>query len=118
MAELNATNNALVRSYAWGLDLSGTMDEAGGVGGLLWVNDASTINSQPSTHFVSYDGNGNVTALVDAGSGNETARYEYGPFGDLTKRGRFLVLTTSCLGAHSRSWPASYEWNIPAQFIT
>jgi len=84
VAELNATNNALVRSYAWGLDLSNTEQDAGGVGGLLWVNDASTLGSN-STHCVAYDGNGNVTALVDAGSGNETARYEYGPFGDLTQ---------------------------------
>jgi YD repeat-containing protein len=37
IVELNATNNALVRTYVWGLDLSGTMDGAGGVGGLLWV---------------------------------------------------------------------------------
>ena len=85
VAELNATNNAVIRTYAWGLDLSGTMQGAGGVGGLLWVNDSSTLNSQPSTHCVSYDGNGNVTALVDAGSGNETARYEYGPFGDVIR---------------------------------
>jgi len=84
VAELNATNNTLVRSYVWGLDLSNTERDAGGVGGLLWVNDASTLGSN-STHCVAHDGNGNVTALVDAGSGNETARYEYGPFGDLTQ---------------------------------
>ena len=33
--ELNATNNAVIRSYLWGLDLSGTLQGAGGVGGLL-----------------------------------------------------------------------------------
>jgi RHS repeat-associated protein len=48
------------------------------------VNDKAALGSN-STQFVSYDGNGNVSALVDAGSGNETARYEYGPFGDLTQ---------------------------------
>ncbi|MGN6641901.1 MAG: RHS repeat domain-containing protein, partial [Verrucomicrobiota bacterium] len=37
LAELNGTNNALVRRYTWGLDLSGSMDGAGGVGGLLWM---------------------------------------------------------------------------------
>jgi len=37
IVELNATNNTLARSYVWGLDLSGTMDGAGGVGGLAWV---------------------------------------------------------------------------------
>ena len=34
VAELNATNNDLIRSYAWGLDLSGSEQGAGGVGGL------------------------------------------------------------------------------------
>jgi hypothetical protein len=37
IVELNGTNNSLVQSYAWGLDLNGTMDSAGGVGGLAWV---------------------------------------------------------------------------------
>jgi hypothetical protein len=37
IAELNARDNALVRSYVWGLDLSGTMDGAGGVGGLVMM---------------------------------------------------------------------------------
>ncbi|MGA4577211.1 RHS repeat-associated core domain-containing protein [Limisphaera sp. VF-2] len=80
LAELNATNHALVRSYVWGLDLSETLDSAGGVGGLLWVRLASGLAS--GTHFVTYDGNGNVWQLVSACTGTETARYEYGPFGE------------------------------------
>jgi RHS repeat-associated protein len=79
MRELPATNNALVRSYVWGLDLSGTLEVAGGVGGLLWI---SNFQSPIGTHFVGYDGNGNVVALVSAATGTETARYEYGPFGE------------------------------------
>ncbi|HHY84989.1 MAG TPA: hypothetical protein GYA07_05575, partial [Verrucomicrobia bacterium] len=84
LAELNATNNALVRHYAWGLDLSGTMDEAGlprqstatagGVGGLLWMR------SGPAVYFCEYDGNGNVVGLVQ-GNGAQVAVYEYDPFG-------------------------------------
>ena len=77
--ELNASNNALVRSYVWGLDLSETMDGAGGVGGLLWV---CNFQSPIGTHFVGYDGNGNVVALVSATTGTETACYEFGPFGE------------------------------------
>jgi len=80
IAELNATNHAVVRSYVWGLDLSETLDGAGGVGGLLWVRIASGPAS--GTHFVTYDGNGNVWQLVSASTGTETARYEYGPFGE------------------------------------
>jgi len=76
IAELNATNNALVRSYTWGLDLSGSMDGAGGVGGLLMMNSA--VNGE---HFYAYDGNGNVAALVKASDGTVSANYEYETFG-------------------------------------
>jgi len=76
IAELNATNNALVRSYTWGLDLSGSLDAAGGVGGLLMLNSAAN-----GVHFFAYDGNGNVAALVKASDGTVSANYEYEPFG-------------------------------------
>jgi RHS repeat-associated protein len=80
IAELNATNHAVVRSYVWALDLSETLDGAGGVGGLLWVRMASGPAS--GTQFVTYDSNGNVWQLVSASTGTATARYEYGPFGE------------------------------------
>jgi RHS repeat-associated protein len=83
IAELDHQGNVL-RSYAWGQDLSGgtAPDEqnAGGVGGLLMVRDhaASTV------HFAGYDGNGNVTALVMT-DGTPSARYEYSPFDELLR---------------------------------
>jgi RHS repeat-associated protein len=55
------------------------------VGGLLAVYDTSTINSQPSTHFTCFDGNGNVMALVNAVGGTLTAQYEFGPFGEVLR---------------------------------
>jgi RHS repeat-associated protein len=69
----------LIRSYIWGTDITGSMQGAGGIGGLLKITDyvGSTTH-----HFVSYDGNGNVAALVDGGTGAITARYEYGPFAE------------------------------------
>jgi RHS repeat-associated protein len=82
IVELNATNNAVVRSYVWGLDLSRTMDGAGGVGGLAWVTLHTASGSASGTHFVCYDGNGNIVALVSATTGDVTARYEYGSFGE------------------------------------
>ena len=83
VAELNATNNALVRAYAWGLDLSGSMQGAGGVGGLLSV----TVPTGPNTgaYFCCYDGNGNLAALINAADGSLAAQYEYGPFGELLR---------------------------------
>jgi RHS repeat-associated protein len=87
VAQLDALNSsAFIRSYVWGSDLSGTLQGAGGVGGLLAVWDASTLNSQSSTHFASYDGNGNVTALINAADGIPSAQYEYGPFGEVLRK--------------------------------
>jgi RHS repeat-associated protein len=58
------------------------MDSAGGVGGLLWVTLHTTTGPASGTHFTCYDGNGNIVSLVSASSGEVTARYEYGPFGE------------------------------------
>ena len=70
--------NALVRSYTWGLDASGSMQGAGGVGGLLMVNAGSG-----GVHFPAHDLNGNVMGLVSAAAGNISAKYECGPFGEV-----------------------------------
>ncbi len=70
--------NALVRSYTWGLDAGGSMQGAGGVGGLLMVNAGSG-----GVHFPAYDLNGNVMGLVNAADGMISAKYEYGPFGEV-----------------------------------
>jgi len=75
LAELNSSFS-LLRSFVWGLDLSGTMDGAGGVGGLLVVNSVAN-----GAHFAAYDGNGNVVGLVKAADGTLSAVYEYDPFG-------------------------------------
>ncbi len=72
---------ALLRGYTWGLDLSSTLGGAGGVGGLLALHDATT----GERHLPSYDGNGNVLALIKATDQQETARYEYGAFGQTVR---------------------------------
>jgi RHS repeat-associated protein len=36
-------------------------------------------------HFTAYDGNGNVTGLADSTTGKWSARYEYGPFGEVIR---------------------------------
>ncbi len=75
-------NNSLIRSYVWGSDLSGSMQGAGGVGGLL---EASYYGSATTNCFPAFDGNGNVAALVNAADGTVAANYEYGPFGELIR---------------------------------
>jgi RHS repeat-associated protein len=69
----------LRRSYIWGMDLSGSMQGAGGVGGLLAV----TIHDQPSSiYYPTFDGNGNVSEYLDD-TGAIVAHYEYDPFGKI-----------------------------------
>ena len=67
LAEVNATNNAVIRSYIWGIDLSGAPQRAGGVGGLLAMRDSS--GSTATNYFYEYDGNFNVRGLIDNPSG-------------------------------------------------
>ena len=78
IAEYSGTT--LDKSYTWGMDLSGSMQGAGGVGGLLSVNDGS------ATYYPTYDGNGNVSEYVDA-TGAVVAHYEYGAFGQVVASG-------------------------------
>lgn len=66
------------KNLVWGLDLSRSMEGAGGVGGLLAVEDGAGL-----TRLLSYDGNGNVTELLAADSGAVQAHYEYDPFGNI-----------------------------------
>jgi RHS repeat-associated protein len=73
-------------TYTWGLDLSGSMQGAGGVGGLLFANtqtlDPGSQTLTPGTHAFACDGNGNVTALVDLATGLKSAAYDYNAFGE------------------------------------
>ena len=70
-------NDALQKSYLWGIDLSGSLQGAGGVGGLLAENSNST------SYYPVYDGSGNIRAYVD-NTGASVAEYDYGPFGNIT----------------------------------
>ena len=61
-------SNAVAKKYTWGLDVSGSMQGAGGVGGLLACEDLKTsATSTDDVQYVfNYDGNGNVMALTDS----------------------------------------------------
>jgi RHS repeat-associated protein len=74
--------SSLLESFLWGLDLSGSPQGSGGVGGLLEV---VYYGASPTNCFVAFDGNGNVAALVNATNGTSVAQYEYAPFGELLR---------------------------------
>jgi len=76
--------------YYWGKDLSGTFQDAGGVGGLLYLT-VSTSSIEPQTpnsstpnlqlYIPCYDNNGNITRYLDA-NGNTVAQYTYDAVGN------------------------------------
>lgn len=71
--------------YSRGLDLSGGMQGAGGVGGLLAVTDFTedVWGAQAgATYFPTYDANGNVTEYVENWSGSTVAAFAYDAFGN------------------------------------
>ena len=80
-----------ITRYVWGLDLSGTPQGAGGVGGLCAVfspllkgggGEADGGLSYGITpHYPCYDANGNITEYVDI-TGNTVAHYAYDAFGN------------------------------------
>lgn len=77
-------NQTPTLGFVWGQDLSGTMDQAGGIGGLLAVQEIGG-GQVADANFAAYDGNGDVTALIKASDRTTSARYEYSPFGELLR---------------------------------
>ncbi|HEY5911514.1 MAG TPA: RHS repeat-associated core domain-containing protein [Verrucomicrobiae bacterium] len=74
-------------TYTRGADLSGGLQEAGGIRGLLARTDSSLAGTPFAQACYHYDGNGNVSCLVNA-SNIVVALYSYSPFGNLlTKNG-------------------------------
>ncbi|MDI6809967.1 MAG: RHS repeat-associated core domain-containing protein, partial [Candidatus Eisenbacteria bacterium] len=75
--EIVTTRSAVTTNqYFFGEDLSGSLQGAGGIGGLLCASLGG------SWAFYHYQANGNVMALTGA-SGAVVARYQYNPYGKL-----------------------------------
>jgi RHS repeat-associated protein len=87
-------NNFSQVTYTRGTDLSGSLQAAGGIGGLLArTANPSTLNPQLSTFATAFyhsDGNGNVTCLIYI---NQiiAAEYEYDPYGTILSQSGPLV---------------------------
>src|ERR1043166_3059203 len=77
------SNNVPTVSYTRGNDLSGTLEGAGGIGGLLARSSGySSSTDSWSTHYYYHaDANGNITYLVNSSEGLG-ATYRYDPFGN------------------------------------
>ena len=102
VAILDATNG-LVCSFTWGTDASGTMQGAGGVGGLISMTVYQGTNA--GTYFYCYDGNHNVVGLVNAANGAMAGQWEYDPFLGIIRASGALALVNPFLGSTK-----FYDW--------
>lgn len=86
IAEYESSATTPYNTYTWGLDLSGSMQGAGGVGGLLAASEHSGTVQNPvrTPYYPTYDGNGNISEYLDF-SGAAAVHYEYDPFGTVTR---------------------------------
>jgi len=82
--QLAPENFKLETRHVWGEDLSGSLQGAGGIGGLL---RSTIVEAKPNgtrqtehEHTFSYDSNGNIILLTGS-QAQETARYSYDAFG-------------------------------------
>ncbi|WOO40074.1 RHS repeat-associated core domain-containing protein [Rubellicoccus peritrichatus] len=70
--------------YTWGLDLSGTLQGAGGVGGLLMNSSSGNREFGVKYCFSVFDGNGNARVYLDD-LGEFAVEFTFGPFSELLK---------------------------------
>ena len=77
-------NNLPLVTYTRGRDLSGSLEGAGGIGGLLARTDnrAFAIRDSNAHAYYHADGNGNITCLINA-SQSILARYLYDSYGNI-----------------------------------
>ena len=91
------SSDAVIRQYTWGLDLAGlngqinSLEEAGGIGGLLAVHQAETGSGSvgggvdAGDYIYCYDANGNVVQVADLAAADASsaimAKYEYDAYG-------------------------------------
>src|SRR5207247_11055628 len=68
-------------SYTRGSDLSGGLEGAGGIGGLLARTDGYSSGTWANHNYYHADGNGNITYMVNS-SQSMVATYRYDPFGN------------------------------------
>lgn len=74
-------NNVPTVSYTRGTDLSGSLEGAGGIGGLLGRSHGYTAGNWGTHNFYHADGGGNITYLETSAQGL-AASYKYDPYGN------------------------------------
>ena len=89
------------RWFQWGVDRSGTLDGAGGIGGLVAILEEDANGALVRTLLPVSDGLGNITGVINGSTGQLVARYDYGPFGEpLVSSGE----ATACPFQYQSKW--------------
>ncbi len=84
-------NNLPTTTYTRGTDLSGSLERAGGIGGLLARTAQSYVDAPlPGHSFYHADGNGNITMLINS-SQAIVAKYLYDAFGNVLSKSGLLA---------------------------
>jgi RHS repeat-associated protein len=100
-------------NYTRGLDLSGSLEGAGGIGGLLGRSDGST-----HTHYHA-DGNGNITMMLNSAQ-SSVASYKYDPYGNtITSSGTLATanpfrFSSKLFDNDSTLYYYGYRWYSPS----
>ncbi len=81
---LSSASLAEDKHYYWGLDWSGSLSGAGGVGGLVAFSRRNAGEPFTTLAYPSFDGTGNVMGLYKA-DGTMLAQYEYSPYGKILR---------------------------------
>ena len=100
------TDNGILTYNVWGLDLDGTLQGCGGVGGLLAVAKPNSL------HVALYDANGNISEYV-SNNGFKTSHYEYSPFGEnMVSNGSTFSHTFSAKASSADTCMIAYQFRI------
>jgi RHS repeat-associated protein len=72
----------LIRSYGWGADDHGALNNAGANTPVLLKTYSNQQIGTVGTYYIGADLMGNVAGLFNVTDGTQSATYEYGPFGE------------------------------------
>ena len=99
-------NNLPTTTYTRGKDLSGSLEGAGGIGGLLArTSQAYGDASLAGQSYYHCDGNGNITMLIDNYQGI-VAKYLYDAFGNMISKSGLLA-DANVYRFSSKEWHAN-----------
>jgi RHS repeat-associated protein len=116
--ERNSGNTPTV-SYTRGNDLSGSLEGAGGIGGLLARSHGYSSGNWTNHNCYHADGNGNITYLVTSSQGL-AASYRYDPYGNTISSSGSLAsanvyrFSSKEIHVNSGLYYYGYRWYAPS----